>query len=241
MKLGYLKIEGFLKGPLIDEVESILRIFHQQWLKNNEDVFKRGAINSAYITKDCDLSDKQRQSLLKFVSSFSVVDVARSILGLDIKFLNTQIFFNPYNRDQKNYWHRDIQYTDLSLNQQQEILTLGESQVIHLRIAIADEPGLEVIPGSHHRWDTEEEWQVRMQLNNRSHSDSISLSKKISLKRGDLLIFDANMIHRGLYGQDRFAFDILFCKPLPHTMKYRTPETLPKNEELIMMECPEVF
>lgn len=241
MKLGYSKIEGFLKKPLIDEIETILRSFHQQWLNQNEIAYNKGAINSAYITKHHDLTDNQRQMLLKFVGSHSLVALARQILGEDARFLNTQLFFNPLNHLQKNYWHRDIQYTDLGQSEQQDILNSGETQVIHMRIAMADEPGLEIIPESHNRWDTEEEWQVRMQLNGRTHSDSISHSEKISLRRGDLLIFDANMIHRGLYGQDRFAFDILFCKPLPHIMKYRTQETLPKIEEFTMMECPEVF
>lgn len=241
MKLGYSKIEGFLKEPLIDEVEMILRLFHQQWLIHNEIAYSKGAINSAYITKQHALANNQRHILLKLVSSHSIVSLARKFLGDDAKFLNTQLFFNPLNHLQKNYWHRDIQYTDLDQLQQQEILTSGDSQVIHMRIALADEPGLEIIPGSHNRWDTDEEWQVRMQLHGRTHSDSIPHSKKIPLKRGDLLIFDANMIHRGLYGQDRFAFDILFCKPLPHIMRYRTQETLPKIEELTLMECPEVF
>lgn len=241
MKLGYSKREGFLKEPSIDEVENILRSFHQQWLLHNEAAFQKGAINSAYITKRHSLADEQRQILLKFISSHSVVDLARQILGEDAQFLNTQLFFNPLNHLQNNYWHRDIQYTDLNQSQQQEILTSGESQVIHMRIAMADEPGLEVIPGSHNRWDTEDEWRVRMQLDGKIQSDPISSSEKISLRRGDLLIFDANMIHRGLYGKDRFAFDILFCKPLPHIMKYRTAETLPLVEELAIMECPEVF
>ncbi len=60
-------------------------------------------------------------------------------------------------------------------------------------------------------------------------------------KKGDLLVFDANIIHRGLYGGERFAFDILFCQPLSENLKFVNKEVYPKAEELEFMDCPEIF
>nr|BDT28328.1 phytanoyl-CoA dioxygenase family protein [Bacteriovorax sp. HI3] len=237
--------DGFIKKNFGQEnlagIEKILSNYHQKWLVKNESAFKNGAINSAYITNGDFLSPAERLELLKFVSSSKVVNEARKVLGHDICFLNTQIFFNPYSEQQKNYWHRDIQYTGQSEDQQRKVIEAKDSQVIHLRLALADENGIEFIPGSHFRWDTPKELNVRLKRDGESVFNDLQGSEQVPLKKGDLLIFDANIIHRGLYGQSRFAFDILFCKSLPEITKYISSDTLPKKEELGLMECPEVF
>ena len=55
--------------------------------------------------------------------------------------LNTQLFFDPVNKQQSNYWHRDPQY-HLSVEQQKAALARGE--VIHFRLPLVDEPGLDL-------------------------------------------------------------------------------------------------
>lgn len=241
MELGYLLFEKFLTDPQLSEIENILRKFHQSWLVKHESFYQKGAINSAYITNGDFLTTEERLVLLKFVGSSKVVNEARKVLGNDIRFLNTQLFFNPFKESQKNYWHRDIQYTGQSVDQQIRTIEAKESQVIHLRLALADENGIEFVSGSHFRWDNQNELDVRLQQNGKVSSDEISNSDAAPLKKGDLLAFDANIIHRGLYGRDRFAFDILFCKPLPDITKFIDNSVLPKNEELKSIESPEVF
>lgn len=241
MNSGYLYIENFLEESQLSHIETILRKFHQSWLKKHESFYHTNAINSSNITSGEFLSSEERFTLLKIVSSTKIITEAKNFLGNDIRFLNTQIFFNPFNEGQNNYWHRDIQYTGLSEDEQRKAIEQNGTQVVHLRLAIADENGIEFIPGSHMRWDHTEEYEVRLKLNNKSPSDKITDGKAVTLKRGDLLAFDANIIHRGLYGRDRFAFDILFCKPLPEIMKFLDKTVLPTNEELRGIEHPEVF
>ena len=238
---GFVKIEQFLFGSPLDKLEFILKKFHKAWIAHNGVLYKNGAINSAYITSGDFLSAQERLELLKFVGSKQVVGEAEKFLGTDLRFLNTQLFFNPLKSDQKNYWHRDIQYTEQTEAAQIKVIEAQKSQVIHLRLALADENGIELVPESHYRWDRPEEFEVRMQQNGKTSSDQMKGSKEIPLKRGDLLIFDANIIHRGLYGQDRFAFDMLFCKPLPEFIQYVDKKTLPLPEEMASIERGEVF
>ena len=241
METGFLRIENFVDESSLGELDRILRKFHQSWIVEHEALYKKGAINSAYITNGKFISSDERLELLKFVSSTKVVIEARKFLGQDLRFLNTQIFFNPLNEFQKNYWHRDIQYTGQSEDEQRKIIEGRQSQVVHLRLALADENGIDLVPGSHFRWDTSEELDVRLQRNGKMSFDNIAGAKAVPLKRGDLLLFDANMIHRGLYGGERFAFDILFCKPIPSITQFVSKDTLPKGDELKYLACPEVF
>lgn len=241
MDSGFKFLASFIDRENLNKINLILRRFHEAWLIKNENFYQKGAINSAYITNGEFLSSKDRLELLKFIGSKQIVTEARNFLGEDILFLNSQIFFNPSNSLQKNYWHRDIQYTGQAEQEQRKTIEAKQCQVVHLRIAFADENGIELIPESHFRWDFPEELNIRLKQNGKNVSDEIANSKKIPLKQGDLLAFDANIIHRGLYGKDRFAFDILFCKPQPELTRFIAKEVLPKTEELKHLECPEVF
>ena len=152
--------------------------------------------------------------------------------------MNTQLFFNPVNHEQKNYWHRDPQY-HLSIDQQKQAL-LGP-EVIHFRIALEDEPGIELVPGSHKRWDSDEELAVRLEVSGQKNDQDISSGLSIPLAKGDLLIFSANMIHRGLYGKNRMSLDILFCEAQPEFVQFAEADCLPTNEHMSYCENPIAF
>jgi hypothetical protein len=153
-------------------------------------------------------------------------------------FLNTQLFFNPVNKDQNNYWHRDPQY-HLSLAQQKAILSSFD--VIHFRLPLMNEPGIELVPGTHKRWDTNDELNVRLAQNNRESSEPLSQGKVIKLSAGDLLIFSANMIHRGLYGMERLAFDLLFCSPEPSVLAFVADNCLPDKSTVESLDDSSAF
>ena len=113
--------------------------------------------------------------------------------------------------------------------------------MIHFRLPLLDEPGIELIPGTHKRWDSTEELEVRLEQNGYKNDQALSQGKVIKLSAGDLLIFSANMIHRGLYGLDRLAFDILFCQPDPSVIQFVSNDSLPTAEDLISLENPDAF
>ena len=168
--------------------------------------------------------------MFKFISSSKILGLLGPLLPKGMAFMNTQLFFSPFDRNKNNYWHRDIQYTDMSVAEQQA--EMAAVNVIHCRIALADEPGLELVPGTHKRWDTDEEFETRMGTNDRKVYDDLPGTSKVKLKAGDLLVFSANMIHRGLYAPNRLALDILYCDPLPRLLAFAKEECLPTQLEL---------
>ena len=162
------------------------------------------------------MTDEQRHILFQLISHSQLLKAVKQVIPAPL-FMGTQLFFDPVKPQQANYWHRDPQY-HLSVEQQK--LALTGPEVLHVRIPLTADPGIEVIPGSHKNWDTEEELQVRLEKNGHKNSESLSNGVQIPLEVGDVLLFSANMIHRGLYGQNRLALDILYCERAPELIEF---------------------
>jgi len=235
---GYFVERNFFDQHEIHDLRTILLAFHQSWKHANAEFYAEKAINSAYITGTEHLDTCKRTQLFSFIASSKLMNTVTSTMKRRPTFMNTQLFFNPANPAQKNYWHRDPQY-HLSIEQQKEALRGPE--VIHFRIPLTDEPGLELVPCSHRLWDTTEELDVRLENKGRKNHESLSTGKSIKLQAGDLLVFSANMIHRGLYGLDRLSLDILFSDPEPSLVKFIRDDCLPSQEIMAILDNPDAF
>jgi uncharacterized membrane protein (UPF0127 family) len=242
MKEGFKLIKNFLSEEQMCELELCLNGIHKDWCAANADFYNKKAVNSAYLTDPKNMSSVDRVKIFKLVTSTDINEQLTEIFQRDsARFLNTQLFFNPVNKSQKNYWHRDVQYSQASLKEQREEIETEVNNVVHFRIPLRDEPGIEFIPGTNHRWDTQIELDVRTQQNKKESFNDLPNSKIIKLDRGDLLMFSANMIHRGIYGNDRLALDILFCKNDPKILKYLKTPCLPSRDELKELENKYLF
>lgn len=237
-----MKFTNFLAKNQRLELEDVLLRHHKSWIKKNEAFYKEKAVNSAYLTHKDSCSAKDRSVLFQLIASKKIYLIANEIIkNTPVRFLNTQVFFDPFNPQKKNYWHRDIQYTNLSLEAQKQQIEKRPNSVLHFRFAMRDEYGIELIPGSHCRWDTEEEERIRLEQLTSNSCDPLPGSRKIELNRGDLLVFSANMIHRGQYGKDRLSLDILYCENDPDILQYRDLDCLPDRNELFQVDYPGLF
>lgn len=237
-ELGYIHFEGFFTEDELSRLQKILDKFHASWLKTNDEAYKAGLINSYSLTSSDSLNEQERLDIFKFISQPKITSIVKSIFPAKAVFLNTQLFFDPYNKKQNNYWHRDVQYTGMDVEQQKE--SFSKQNVIHFRIPLKPESGIELIPTTHKNWDLEEELEIRLSLNGRKQSDDLARGEVIGLNRGDLLVFSANMIHRGLYGNDRFAFDVIFCDDSPELKAFIDIRDQPTKHELEFLD-KEVF
>ena len=50
-----------------------------------------------------------------------IMDVVDAVIPENPAFMNTQLFFNPVNPQQKDFWHRDCQY-DYDLEDQMKVI-----------------------------------------------------------------------------------------------------------------------
>ena len=235
---GFVVCQQMFSQAELSEIRNVIALFHAAWIKDNQAFYQSRAINSAYLTSPQYLSDAQRSTLFEFIGSAKIMQWANLLLNNSPCFINTQLFFDPFNPQQNNYWHRDAQY-HLSLDEQKQ--ALFGPQVLHFRVPLFDEPGIELVPGSHKRWDNDEELQVRLEQNGRKNYHNITSGLAVPLKAGDLLVFSANMIHRGLYGQGRLALDILFSDPDPVVTQFIRADCLPSAAMLQTVQAPQAF
>ena len=237
-KNGFILIKSFLTQEELVPLTHVVEKFHTSWLMENQSFYQERAINSAYLTGKQHLGEEERSALFKVLGSEKVAAILASLPIKRPAFMNTQLFFDPANPAKKNYWHRDSQY-HLSIEEQKQ--ALAGPEVIHFRIALKDEPGIELIPGSHRQWDSAQAFAVRMEQGNKTNDMPIDGSLILPLKKGDLLVFSANMLHRGLYGMDRKALDIIYCEALPELLQFVDLSCLPSKCQLASLDYPIFF
>lgn len=237
-KDGYFVVRSLFSEDELQPIKEVVLEFHELWKADNKEFYAERAINSAYLTSTEYLDNAKRNVLFQFIGSTKLMQVVAEVIPERPAFMNTQLFFNPVNELQKNYWHRDSQY-GRSIEEQKQ--ALEGPAVLHFRVPLVDEPGIELVPGTHRRWDTEEELNVRLETNGHKNFEDLSTGKTIQLNAGDLLVFSATMMHRGLYGLDRLALDILIAESDPRLMEFVHEDCLPDTETLAGLEDPTVF
>ena len=235
---GYFVIRNYFNASEISSLRKVVLKFHELWKQDNAKFYQEEAFNSSLITGIQYLACDDRVKLFNFISSTKIMDVVESVIRANPAFMNTQLFFNPVNSEQKDFWHRDCQY-DHDVAVQKKVI--HETQVVHLRVPLFDELGMELVPGTHKRWDSDEEFNVRQEEKGRESSESLSTGKKIKLDAGDLLVFSADMIHRGLYGLDRLALDILVFDSAGDFVDYVDDDCLPDISMLDKIDDPRLF
>jgi len=235
---GYFVIRDYFKASEISSLRKIILKFHESWKKDNAVFYREVAFNSSLITGSEYLEYDDRVKLFNLLSSKKIMSIVDLVIPNNPAFMNTQLFFNPVNKALKDFWHRDCQY-DHDIESQKRVIK--ETQVLHLRIPLFDEHGMELVPGTHKRWDNEEEYNVRQEEKGRVSSESLSNGKKIRLAAGDLLVFSADMIHRGLYGMERLALDMLVFDSAADYIDYVDDDCLPDISMLDKIDDPRLF
>ena len=235
---GYFVIRDYFSAAEISSLRKVVLKFHQSWQQDNKKFYQEEAFNSSLITGSEYLTFDDRVKLFNFISSTKIMAIVDAVILAEPAFMNTQLFFNPINPKQKDFWHRDCQY-DHDIEVQKKVI--HDTQVLHLRVPLFDELGMELVPGTHKRWDNEEEFNVRQEVKGKVSSDDLSTGKEIQLAAGDLLVFSADMIHRGLYGLDRLALDILVFDSSGDFVDYVDDDCLPDNAMLDKIDQPRLF
>jgi ectoine hydroxylase-related dioxygenase (phytanoyl-CoA dioxygenase family) len=232
---GYAVVRDLLDTSKINSITKHVNRIYGSWMDSNKsNIIEHQLVNMNSLTKQIYFKNcpEDRVDFFNSISPKELTNLLDGMTGSDIYFHNTQLFFNPLNSKALPYWHRDMQYSlipdDIQESEQKNMISL------HIRIPLIKESGVEVIPGTHKRWDTELEKNVRLELNGHSNNENLPNSKLIELNVGDVLIFNAQMIHRGNYqlNESRKALDLCVGKYHHLTSGFLDKEVLPTNREI---------
>lgn len=197
---GYVIVKNLFSQFDIEKLAAIVDRIYGQWLnENHADFIEHKLVNMHSLTSPRYFEGHEAERLLFFqtIASNRLTQLLDSMFGDGLYFHNTQLFFNPFENKRLPYWHRDMQYSPIDdsilKDEQKNMVTL------HVRIPLVHEKGVELIPGTHKRWDTDLEKNVRLELNGHKNSEDLPGAVLIELAPGDVLIFSAQMIHRGNY------------------------------------------
>ncbi len=140
------------------------------------------------------------RSVANVVGDHRIVDLVANVLGERPAYFCTTYWFNPRAGGRQGGWHRDSQFQAGSDEEERAALALPGRVAVHLQLALVPSEDVEVVPGSHLRWDTPEEHAIRKAVISRAwESDQMPSAVRVRLGAGDALVLDPRTIHRGRY------------------------------------------
>lgn len=140
------------------------------------------------------------------VSDAEVLAVCREVFGEAPMFRCTSLFMNPIEKSWAGNWHRDSQFRCPDAADERKILrALSPSgKGVQMQICLVPSDDVEFVPGSHLRWDTPAEYQMRRaEEGKHNQSNAMPGAVRVSLEPGDAVLFNPYGIHRGRYHSDK--------------------------------------
>ena len=134
-------------------------------------------------------------------------------------------FMDPLVDGRDGHWHRDTQFLFKQEEvEKREVAKAGASGVgMQMQIALVRSDDLEVVPGTHLRWDTPEEYAIRRLDGGRNkRSNSMPGAVRVDLDVGDAVAFNPVMLHRGRYRTEKLRRTILTAY---------TPRSKPRHDK----------
>lgn len=240
-KNGYVVLRDFFNETELNALAIHVDRIYGRWAKDNAaDIYQHRLVNMHSLTSAEYFEERPNERIAFFeaIASQKLTTLLTAMFGSGIYFHNTQLFFNPSNSECLPYWHRDMQCSSISDAIQRA--ELHNMLSLHVRIPLLPEKGIELIAGTHQRWDTELEHNVRLEKNNHKNSEPLPNATLIDLSPCDILIFSAQMIHRGNYFEkhryaqnpSRKALDLCVGKYHPMTADALDETVLPSESEI---------
>ena len=239
---GFVLARSLLPDETLERlVNTCLRI-HDQWLNEEGEAARaHDLVNSHSLTASRFLPANAadvRGDFFDALADPEIVGFLAPIFGDGLYFHGTQLFFNPLRGQRQPYWHRDIQYMGLAEDRQRALF--AELCQLHVRMPLRPEREFLLVPGSHTRWDTSLEYDIRLERSGHRSSEALPDALAFDLEPGDVLVFSSHMLHRGTYAGNaqRLSLDLLLGAPHPRMPLDLDADQMPGEHEMGRIRCP---
>ena len=210
-KDGYVSVPGLIGSAQAGHLRTICSGILAQWRTRDPQTGAPGEKPDATVMRHLnhpayfDQHSKQLSELLDVVANPNVLQVVAEIFNEPPLFRCTSLFFNPSGIRLDGNWHRDSQFSEQDDGKERATLAkMGPTGIgMQLQIALLPSDDIELVPGSHLRWDTPEEYAIRKAdgwTHNRTNTMPGAL--RVHQDPGDAVLFNPAAIHRGRYYSD---------------------------------------
>lgn len=209
---GYIIVRSVLERDRAEQLRPICDDILDQWRSCSAETGEPGGGPEATVMRHLNHPGYFKEhpewysALMNAVADEKVIGVAKTLFEEEPLFRCTSYFFNPLENSRDGNWHRDTQFrTDSDEEEKEKIFdcpVVGNG--IQMQVALAPSDDVEFVPGSHIRWDTPQEYQIRKadgEENNKSNNMPGAI--RIALESGDAVLFNACGLHRGRYHTDK--------------------------------------
>jgi len=145
-------------------------------------------------------------TLLATIADDRILNLMRTFFhGEEPLFFTSALFYNPLSGMQEGCWHRDTQFSFTDPEKEKDyLLSTDPFFGLQFQIALVPTEDTQYVPGSHLRWDTPEEFEIRL-ANEKANqrSDAMPGALRFRMEPGDAVDFMANGLHRGRYHSDK--------------------------------------
>jgi hypothetical protein len=209
---GYVLLHGLFDEERTQRLRVVCDEVLAQWRVMNPENGRPGGADDATVMRHLNHPGYFRTNptglacLMEAVTDPLVLEVARTILGEEPLFRCTSLFFNPLAGGKDGNWHRDSQFTQPDEEQERETIAklVSSGNSIQMQIALAPSDDVEYVPGSHLRWDTPAEYQIRRADGGKhNRSNAMPGALRLGLAAGDAALFNPYGLHRGRYHTER--------------------------------------
>ena len=218
-KDGYLTVRGIFGAKRTQRLRDICKPILQQWRAENPETGQPGGDLNATVMRHLNhpgyFTNRQtdRMELMEAIADAEVLAVCRNVFGEASLFRCTSLFMNPTEKSWPGNWHRDSQFRHTDEDEEKAIIrALSRSgKGVQMQIALVPSDDVEFVPGSHVRWDTPDEYQIRRAEGGKhNQSDGMPGAVRIALEPGDAVLFNPYGIHRGRYHSDKLRRTLMF-------------------------------
>ena len=209
---GVAIVRGLWERDDVDLLAAACERILAQWRFSNPETNEPGGGPDAHVMRHLNHPgyfkehDDERVLMLEAVASSEAVGFAEEILQTEALFRCTSLFFHPTETSVDGNWHRDSQFHAPDEDDEKRLLAerAYPGTSVQMQIALLPSDAIEFVPGSHQRWDTDEEYAIRRADDGaNSRSNDMPGAQRIGLEPGDAVAFNPMGLHRGRYHTDR--------------------------------------
>lgn len=208
---GYVLVPGLIDSARAARLQVICNDILGQWRLRDPQTDQPGEKPDATVMRHLNhptyfaAHPEWLPDVLEVAADPNVLRVVAEIFGEPPLFRCTSLFFNPSGLRVDGNWHRDSQFSLKEDDAERVALAkMGPTGTgMQLQIALLPSDDIELVPKSHLRWDTPEEYAIRKAdawAHNRENNMPGAI--RVHQEPGDAVLFNPAAIHRGRYYSD---------------------------------------